>query len=83
MEWWVIDLADGFGDGVHIEDKSIRIDDIASVPMLAIWQGISAVPWAGPPPVSVRGFGSIIFQSTMRPELDPAVASALTVKTTS
>ncbi|MGB5232730.1 MAG: PEP/pyruvate-binding domain-containing protein [Desulfoprunum sp.] len=80
MEWWVIDLADGFGDGVHIEDKSIRIDDIASVPMLAIWQGISAVPWAGPPPVSVRGFGSIIFQSTMRPELDPAVASALTVK---
>ena len=80
MEWWVIDLADGFRDDVHIEDKSIRIDDIVSVPMLAIWQGISAVPWAGPPPVSVRGFGSIIFQSTMRPELDPAVASALTVK---
>lgn len=80
MEWWVIDLADGFRDGVHVEDKSIRIDDIVSVPMLAIWQGISAVPWAGPPPVSVRGFGSIIFQSTMRPELDPAVASALTVK---
>ena len=50
------------------------------MPMLAIWKGISAFPWQGPPPVSVRGFGSIIFQSTMRPELDPAVASALTVK---
>ena len=48
--------------------------------MLAIWRGISAFPWEGPPPVSVRGFGSIIFQSTMRPELDPAVASALTTK---
>ncbi|HBG18773.1 MAG TPA: pyruvate, water dikinase, partial [Desulfobulbaceae bacterium] len=34
----------------------------------------------GPPPVSVRGFGSIIFQSVMRPELDPAVPSALTTK---
>ena len=80
MEWYVIDLADGFREGVNLEDKSVRIEDIVSVPMLAIWKGLSAFPWAGPPPVSVRGFGSIIFQSTMRPELDPAVASALTVK---
>lgn len=80
MEWYVIDLADGFRKGVNLEEKSVRIDDIVSVPMLAIWKGLSAFPWAGPPPVSVRGFGSILFQSTMRPELDPAVASALTVK---
>lgn len=80
LEWWVIDLADGFREGVDAESKTVRIEDIVSVPMLAIWRGISAVPWAGPPPVSIRGFGSIIFQSTMRPELDPAVASALTVK---
>ncbi len=80
MEWYVIDLADGFRQGVNLEEKSVRIDDIVSVPMLAIWKGLSAFPWAGPPPVSVRGFGSILFQSTMRPELDPAVASALTVK---
>jgi pyruvate,water dikinase len=77
LEWWVIDLADGFRPGTDDLSKTIRIDDIISVPMLAIWQGISAFPWEGPPPVSVRGFGSIIFQSTMRPELDPAVASAL------
>ncbi len=80
LEWWVIDLADGFREGMNIEEKTVRIEDIVSVPMLAIWKGISAFPWQGPPPVSVRGFGSIIFQSTMRPELDPAVASALTVK---
>jgi pyruvate,water dikinase len=80
LEWWVIDLADGFREGTNIEEKTVRIEDIVSVPMLAIWKGISAFPWQGPPPVSVRGFGSIIFQSTMRPELDPAVASALTVK---
>ncbi len=80
LEWWVIDLADGFREGTSYEDKTVRIENIVSVPMLAIWQGISAFPWAGPPPVSVRGFGSIIFQSTMRPDLDPAVASALTTK---
>jgi pyruvate,water dikinase len=80
LEWWVIDLADGFREGVDTQGKTVRIEDIVSIPMLAIWQGISAFPWEGPPPVSVRGFGSIIFQSTMRPELDPAVASALITK---
>jgi len=80
LEWWVIDLADGFKKEIRHSEKTIRIEDIVSVPMLAIWRGISAFPWAGPPPVSVRGFGSILFQSTMRPELDPAVASALTIK---
>lgn len=80
LEWWVIDLANGFREGAGGDAKTIRIDDIVSVPMLAIWRGISAYPWQGPPPVSVRGFGSIIFQSTMRPELDPSVPSALTTK---
>ena len=80
LEWWVIDLADGFRDGAGGDAKTIRIDDIVSMPMLAIWRGISAYPWQGPPPVSVRGFGSIIFQSAMRPELDPSVPSALTTK---
>ncbi len=80
LEWWVIDLADGFRRGTDDLSKTIRIENIVSVPMLAIWKGISAFPWEGPPPVSMRGFGSIIFQSTMRPELDPAVASALITK---
>jgi len=59
---------------------TVRIENICSIPMLAIWRGISAYPWEGPPPVSMSGFGSIIFQSTMRPELDPAVGSRLTTK---
>ncbi len=80
LEWWVIDLADGFREGFDAHEKTVRIEDIVSAPMLAIWRGISAFRWEGPPPVSVRGFGAIIFQSTMRPELDPAVASNLTTK---
>lgn len=80
LEWWVINLADGFREGVGTERRNIHIDDIESLPMLAIWSGITAFPWAGPPPISARGFGSIILQSAMRPDLDPAVASKLTAK---
>ncbi len=55
LEWWVIDLADGFQEGTDANGKTVRVEDIVSVPMLAIWQGISAFPWEGPPPVSVQG----------------------------
>jgi pyruvate,water dikinase len=77
-QWWVINLDDGFRDGVDPGSHFIRIEEIASSPMLAIWRGMTAVPWAGPPPVSLRGLGSIIAQSTMNPQLDPAVRSRLT-----
>jgi len=80
LEWWVIDLADGFKEGMADEAGTIRIEDIVSEPMLAIWEGISAYPWQGPPPISAKGFGSIIFQSAMRPDIDPSVATTLTTK---
>lgn len=80
LEWWVINLADGFSEGAGSVKQTIRIDDIESIPMLAIWSGITAVPWGGPPPISAKGFGSIILQSAMRPDLEPAVASRLTAK---
>jgi pyruvate, water dikinase len=80
LEWWVINLADGFREDTDDTNKAIHIDDIVSIPMLAIWKGLSAYPWGGPPPISAKGFGSIIFQSAMRPDLDPSVASRLTAK---
>lgn len=80
LEWWVINLADGFKDGVADEARTIRIEDIVSQPMLAIWEGIAAYPWQGPPPISAKGFGSIIFHSAMRPDIDPAVATPLATK---
>lgn len=77
FQWWVINLDDGFKDTVDQSGKFICLDDIQSRPMLAIWQGMTAVPWAGPPPVNLQGLGSIIFQSTMNPRLDPAVRSGM------
>ncbi len=75
LEWWLIDLADGLRQGLDPDADTIHIDDVVSTPMRAIWQGITAYPWQGPPPVSAKGFGSIIFQSSMRPEFTPAVAA--------
>ncbi len=74
-QWWVINLDDGFREGADLADPFIRIEDIVSEPMLAIWRGMTAVPWEGPPPVSMRGLGAIIAQSAMNPQLDPAVRS--------
>jgi pyruvate,water dikinase len=74
-QWWVVNLEDGFRDDADLSGPFIRIEDICSEPMLAIWKGMTAMPWRGPPPVSLRGFGSIIAQSAMNPQLDPAVRS--------
>jgi pyruvate,water dikinase len=76
-QWWVINLDDGFRADADLSTAFIRIEDIVSEPMLAIWKGMTAVPWQGPPPVSLRGLGSIIVQSTMNPQLDPAVRSPM------
>lgn len=76
-QWWVIDLDDGFRPGVDPGARFVHIDDIVSVPMRAIWHGMTAVPWEGPPPISLSGFGAIIFQSTRNPQLDPGVRSAM------
>jgi len=67
MRWWVLDLQDGFKEPV--EGDMVSISNIASIPMLALLEGISAVPWKGPPPVDTRGFTSILFRSTMDPSL--------------
>lgn len=80
LDWSVINLADGFSSEYDESEPVVHIDKITSLPMRAICRGIAAVPWEGPPPMSGRGFGSIIFQSAMRPDLDPAVASPLASK---
>ncbi len=76
-DWWIINLGDGFRPDFDNSSQTIQITDIVSEPMLAIWGGITAIPWEGPPPVNLRGFGSILFRSAMNPSLDPAVPSTM------
>lgn len=79
-KWWIINLDDGFRPEYDIREHFIRTEDIVSSPMLAIWEGMTALPWQGPPPVSLGGFGAILFRSTMNPSLDPAVRSSMAAK---
>ncbi|MES0362843.1 MAG: PEP/pyruvate-binding domain-containing protein [Desulfobacteria bacterium] len=71
MQWWIINLEDGIREGV--EGKRVNCEDIVSIPMQAIWEGITALPWKGPPPVDTKGFLSIMFGATMDPSIDPSV----------
>ena len=75
MQWWVVNLDDGFRR--EVPERFVRLEDIASRPMHAVWAGVCAVPWAGPP-VSAGGMLHVIMQSAMNPELGEGGGGAFT-----
>ena len=78
LKYWVIDLEDGFKEPVT--GRFVDIGQIASGPMLALWRGMVAVPWAGPPAADAKGFLSVVAGAASNPELDPAMATTFAVK---
>jgi len=80
LEWWVIDLGEGFVPGYDVRREEVAIDDIACTPMQAIWQGMHAMPWEGPPAAGLRTMVSFLFQSALQDGLDPSRTKALQEK---
>ena len=77
LEFWAINLGDSFHPRYDRGYKYITIDDIVSVPMLAFWEGMHAVAWDGPPPVSLRTAIAFLLQSALRSGSDPAPLRAM------
>ncbi|WP_319587347.1 PEP/pyruvate-binding domain-containing protein [uncultured Desulfobulbus sp.] len=73
MNWWILNLDDGFTHEIH--GKYAKLEDIASIPMLAFWEGFAAIPWDGPPAMDGKGMTSIMFRSTMNTALVPGIKS--------
>lgn len=77
IQWWVVDLGEGFQPGTDVRQQEVSIADIACVPMQAIWLGMHAVPWKGPPAAPLRTMAAFLFQSALGNSLDPTRTSAL------
>ena len=78
LQYWIVDMGGGFCR--RISGPVVDIAEISSAPMLALWDGMVAVPWAGPPATSAAGFMSVMLQSTMNPDLESTAPNVMATK---
>ena len=77
-QFWVVNLDDGFVG--EVTGKFVRIEEVASIPMQALWEGMNVIPWAGPPPVHTRGMLAVLVEASANPALDPMLNSHFAVR---
>lgn len=73
LQYFIVNMGEGFCRPV--EGKYVDLEQICCPPMHALWGGMLAIPWAGPPGTSARGFLSLVAESAGNPELEVTNAS--------
>lgn len=73
-QFWIIDLEGGIVEEAN-DPYFVTLDQVKSTPMLAIWRGIKAEVWKGPPPINAGGIMDLMLKSTMDPNLNPSMRS--------
>lgn len=68
LQYYVVNIENGFCRPV--EGRFIELDDICCPPLHALWQGMTAIPWAGPVGTTGRSFLALVAESAGNPELE-------------
>jgi len=80
-QFWVLNLDSGIApEGKHRADRCVLLEHIRSIPMCALWAGMDAIPWEGPPPVHTQGLMSVMFEATVNTDLNPTAPSRFSQK---
>lgn len=73
LQYFVVNIENGFCGPVT--GKYVDLRNICCPPMHALWEGMIAIPWAGPVGTTGRGFLSLVAESAGNPELEITSAS--------
>ncbi|WP_207261342.1 PEP/pyruvate-binding domain-containing protein [Desulfovibrio sp. Huiquan2017] len=76
MQYWLVDIGGGTSGTDQAGGESrrnITIGDVRSSPMRALWYGMMAVPWEGPPAPTMDGFMSVMTSAAQNPALAAGV----------
>ena len=76
MQWWILDMGGGVREGA--QGKVVRLEDIVSKPFMAFWEGLTEIPWDGPPSPDAGGMAAVMFGASMNPALASPVRNAMT-----
>ncbi|TIH18107.1 pyruvate, water dikinase [Marinifilum sp. JC120] len=69
-QFWILDLGNGVSEEGDINPRCVFMEHVRSIPMRALWAGMQAIPWEGPPAIHGKGLMSVMFEATMNPNLN-------------